>query len=59
MIRSYNTAERQVDRMIDAIRTFEKGKFRKADFVTVKRNVVADMDITVSVQTRFPYEGED
>jgi len=59
MIRSYNAAERQVDRMIDAIRTFEKGKFRKADFVTVRRNVVADIDVTVSVQTRFPYEGED
>ncbi|MFA6727754.1 MAG: transposase, partial [Prevotella sp.] len=59
MMRSYNTAERQIDRMIDAIRTFENGRFRKADFVTVRRNVVADIDVTVSVQTRFPYEGED
>jgi len=59
MMRSYNTAERQVDRMIDAICTFEKGKFRKADLVTVRRNVVAYIDVTVFVQTRFPYKGEE
>ncbi len=45
--------------MIDAIRTFEKDKFRKADLFTVRRNMVADIDTTVSVQTRFPYEGEE
>ena len=59
MMQAYNTAERRVSRMIKAIRSYDDGKFRKTDFVTVKRNVVAEIDVTVSVQNKFPYEGEE
>ena len=59
MMRAYNTAERRVNRMIKAIRSYDDGEFRKTDFVTVKRNVVAEIDVTVSVQNKFPYEGEE
>ena len=42
--RSFHAAERSVKRMIDAIRSYEDGNFRKSDFVTVKRNVLADIE---------------
>jgi len=58
-MRSYNIAERRAYKMIEAVRTYEDGKFKMADFVTVKRNVLAEIDVTVSVQTKLPYEGED
>jgi transposase len=54
-IRSYHTAERRVNGMIDAVRSYEEGKFRTSDFVTVKKNVTADVAVKVTVQTRFGY----
>lgn len=56
---AYNIAERRADRMREAVRTYEEGRFRMTDFVTIKRNVVASIDVSVSVQAQFPYEGED
>jgi hypothetical protein len=57
--RSFHAAERSVERMISAIRSYEDGKFRKSDFVTVKRNVLADVEVKVSMQSRFDYDDED
>jgi transposase len=58
-IRSYHAAKRSVMRMISAIRSYEDGKFRKSDFVTVKRNILADIEVKVGVQTRFCYNDPD
>ena len=58
-MRAYNIASRRADRMIEAVRTYEDGKFKMTDFVTVKRNVLAEIDVSVSVQTKIPYDGED
>ena len=45
--------------MVEAVRTYEDGHFRKSDFVTVKRNVLADVEVKVSLQTKFSFdEGE-
>jgi len=57
--RAYNTAERRVKKMIDAARSYDDGRFRASDFVTVKKNVAADVDVKVSVQTRFDYDDPD
>ena len=57
--RSFHAAERSVERMISAIRSYEDGKFRKSDFVTVKRNVLADVEVRVSMQSRFDYDDKD
>ena len=57
--RSFHAAERSVERMISAIRSYEDGKFRKSDFVTVKKNVLADIEVKVSAQTRFNYDDKD
>ena len=56
---SYLSAERSVNRMLSAIRSYEDGKFRKSDFVTVKKNVLADIEVKVSMQTHFDYDDED
>ncbi len=56
---TYNAAERSVDRMISAIKSYEDGKFRKSDFVTVKRNILADVEVKVSLQTSFGFSRED
>lgn len=57
--RSYHSASRSFDRMVEAVRTYEDGHFRKSDFVTVKRNVLADVEVKVSLQTKFSFdEGE-
>jgi transposase len=58
-LRSYHSAGRNFDRMVEAVRTYEDGKFRKSDFVTVKRNVLADVEVKVSLQTKLGFdEGE-
>ena len=57
--RSFHAAERSVERMLNAIRSYEDGKFRKSDFVTIKRNVLADVEVKVSMQTRFDYDDKD
>lgn len=57
--RSYHSASRSFDRMVEAVRTYEDGHFRKSDFVTAKRNVLADVEVKVSLQTKFSFdEGE-
>jgi len=56
---SYHAAERKVRKMIEAIHNYEDGRFRKSDFVTVKRNVLADVEVKVSLQSRFGYDEED
>lgn len=58
-IRSYHTAERRIDGMMNAVRSYEEGKFKMSDFITVKKNVAARVDIKVSVQTRFGYDDPD
>jgi transposase len=57
--RSYHAAKRKVTQMISAIRSYEDGKFRRSDFVTVKKNVLADIEVKVSVQTGFVYDDQD
>lgn len=48
--RSYHSASRSFDRMVEAVRAYGDGHFRKSDFVTVKRNVLADVEVKVSLQ---------
>ena len=55
-LRSYHSAGRNFDRMVEAVRTYEDGKFRKSDFVTVKRNVLADVEVKVSLQTKLGFD---
>jgi len=55
-IRSYHTAERRVNGMIAAVRSYEEGKIRVSDFVTFKKNAAAKVDVKVSLQTRFGYD---
>lgn len=55
-LRSYHSASRSFDRMVEAVRTYKDGHFRKSDFVTVKRNVLADIEIKVSLQTKFEFD---
>lgn len=55
-MRSFHAAERNVGRMLAAVRSYENGKFRKSDFVTVKKNVLADVEVKVGVQSRFAYD---
>ena len=38
------------------MRTYQDGHFRKSDFVTVKRNVLADIEVKVSLQTKFAFD---
>jgi transposase len=38
------------------VRTYEDGKFRKSDFVTVKRNVLADVEVKVFLQTKLGFD---
>jgi len=42
--------------MVDAVRSYEDGKFQASDFATVKKNFLADVNIRVNVQTRFGYD---
>ncbi len=42
--------------MVEAVRTYSDGHFRKSDFVTVKRNVLADVEVKVSLQTRLAFD---
>ncbi|MDR1405563.1 MAG: hypothetical protein LBJ20_08380 [Candidatus Methanoplasma sp.] len=58
-IRSYHAAERSVKRMMDAARSYREGKFRKSDFVTVKKNIAADIKVRVDVQTSFDLNESD
>jgi transposase len=56
-IRSHNAAERNVLRMVNAVRSYEDGKFRQSDFLTVKENYAADIDIpTIHIQSHFGYD---
>ncbi|MDC7950636.1 hypothetical protein PAA26_00795 [Methanomassiliicoccaceae archaeon COG_1] len=55
-LRSYHSAERSFDRMVEAVRSYEDEHFRKSDFVTVKRNVLADVEIKVSLRTRSGFD---
>ena len=57
--RARKTAERRVKKMVNAARSYDDGKFRVSDFVTVKRNVAADIDVKVSVQTKLDYDDPD
>lgn len=50
-------AERKVSEMAEAARYYsEKGKVRKSDFVTIKKNLCADVDVKVSVQTKMGFD---
>lgn len=54
------TAERKVKEMVDAVKHFEDvGKIRRSDFITVKKNLCADVEVSVNVQTRFGYDDEE
>jgi transposase len=54
-LRAYEAAKRKARRMIDAVISYENGKIRKSDFVTVRKNVLADVDVKVRIQTQFDY----
>ena len=58
-VRSLHAAERSVERMVEAVRTFNQGSFRKSDFVTIRRNVLADVSVKVSVQSRFDFTDDE
>jgi len=52
LIRSHNAAERSVQGMVDATRSYEDG-----DFVTVKNNLAADVEIAkMCIQSHFGYD---
>ena len=56
-VRSRNAARRSVLQMVDAVHSYENGKFRQSDFVTVKDNLAADVSITkMDIQTHFGYD---
>ena len=57
--RAYHSASKSFDRMVNAVRSFQDGKFRKSDFVTVKRNVLADIEVKVSLQTKFAFSEDE
>ena len=42
--------------MVEAVKTYEDGHFRKSDFVTIRRNVLADVEVKVSLQTKFAFD---
>ena len=42
--------------MVDAVKTYEDGHLRKSDFVTEKRNVLADVEVKVSLQIKFSFD---
>ena len=42
--------------MAEAVHSYEDGHFRRSDFVTVKRNVLADIEVRVSLQTKFAFD---
>ena len=48
-----------MDRMLSAIRSYNDGKFRRSDLVTVKRNVLADIEVKVSMQTHLDHDDGD
>lgn len=54
--RTYHSASRSFDRMVEAVKTYEDGHFRKSDFVTIRRNVLADVEVKVSLQTKFAFD---
>lgn len=58
-LRSLHAAERSVKRMVEAIRTYNEGSLKKSDFVTIKRNVLADVSVKVSVQRRFDFTEDE
>ena len=58
-MRSFHTAERNVNRMVSAIRSYEDGHFRTSDFVTVRKNVLADIEVKVSMQTHIDFDDPD
>jgi transposase len=54
--RSYDAAERRVVRMTESARSYDSGRFKISDFVTVKKNAATDIDVKVTVQTHFDYD---
>lgn len=48
-----------MDHMLSAIRSYNDGKFRRSDLVTVKRNVLADIEVKVSMQTHLEHDDGD
>lgn len=54
--RSYHSASGSFDRMVEAVRTYEDGHFRRSDFVTVKRNILADVEVKVGLQTKLAFD---
>ena len=54
--RSYYSASRSFDCLVEAVRAYGDGHFRKSDFVTIKRNVLADVEVKVSLQTRLAFD---
>lgn len=45
--------------MVEAVRSYEDGSFRKSDFVTIRKNVLADIEVKVSLQTKFGFDGSE
>ncbi len=54
--RSYQTNKRNFRRMVEAITYYNKGHIKKSDFVTVKKNILADVEVKISVQTHFEFD---
>jgi len=58
-IKSSYAAERKVNEMVDAAKHYsETGRVRKSDFVTLKKNLCADVTVNVSVQTKLEFDDE-
>lgn len=58
-LRSYHAAGKSFDRMVEAVRSYEDGSFRKSDFVTIRKNVLADIEVKVSLHTKFGFDGSE
>lgn len=44
------------DHTVEAVRSYEDRKFRKSDFVTIGRDVLADAEVKASLQTKFGFD---
>ena len=52
-LRSYRAAERRFGKMVDTVNKFREGKVCKSDYVTIRNNIFATVDVSISVQDRL------
>lgn len=58
-VKNAHTAERKVRDMVGVTKNYDNsGKVRKSDFITIKKNHCVDINVSVTVQTKFGYDDE-